>query len=375
MRLISLSMLTAAAMMAAVPAALADKQLKASNWLPPKFPNSVGMKAFIDEIEKSTNGSVKFRLFTGGALFSAKATLDGIKTASADVGHIVYTYFPAEFPTAQLVSDLSMVGTEPQAASAALTELRMLHCEPCQAEEKAQNLVYLGSYSTTPYVMHSKFEIRSAADLEGKKQRSGGPLWDRWTTFVGGVPVNTPSSEMYEALERGQIDVAIYAAGGLKTHGLGDVAKYVTLLPLGGFRAATVFAFNRDTWKGLTVDERKAALAAAPLGLVVTNVEYQKGDQEGLKVAEANNINVVQPSDALKKTLEEFIQKDLAFTVENAKAEYKIEDPQAIIDKYQELYAKYERLLEGKTDDQEAMVKVFHEEIFAKVDPATYGVD
>ena len=375
MKLIPLSMLAAAFMLAAAPAAMAAKDLKASNWLPPKFPNSVGMKAFIDEIEKSTGGAVKFRLFTGGALFSAKATLDGIKTASADVGHIVYTYFPAEFPTAQLVSDLSMVGTDPHAASAALTELRMLHCDLCQAEEKAQNLVYLGSYSTTPYVMHSKFEIKSAADLAGKKQRSGGPLWDRWTTFVGGVPVNTPSSEMYEALERGQIDVAIYAAGGLKTHGLGDVAKYVTMLPLGGFRAATVFAFNRDTWKGLTVDERKAALKAAPLGLVVTNLEYQNGDKEGLKVAEQKKIAVVQPSDALSKTLEEFIQKDLSFTVENAKSEYKIENPQAIIDKYKELYAKYEPLMAGKAEDRDAMVKVFYDEIFAKVDAANYGVN
>lgn len=365
----------AAAMMAASPAALAAKELKASNWLPPKFPNSVGMKAFIDDIEKSTEGDVKFRFFAGGALFSAKATLDGVKTGSADVGHIVYTYFPAAFPTAQLMSDLAMVGIKPHAASAALTELRMLHCAPCQAEEKAQNIVYLGSYSTTPYVMHSKFEIKAPGDLAGKKLRSGGPLWDRWAEHVGAVPVNTPSSEMYEALERGQIDVAIYAAGGLKTHGLSDVAKYVTTLPLGAFRAATVFAFNRDSWAGLSVEQRKAALSAAALGLVVTNLEYQEGDKAGLKVAEAKDVAVVAPSEALQKDLAAFVEKDLALTAANAKEAYGVDNAEALIAKYKELYAKYERLMDGKADDKDALVKVFYDEIFAKVDAAAYGVN
>lgn len=373
MRILSCSLVVAAALAAANPAAAA-KELKASNWLPPKFPNSIGMKAFVDDIAKTTNGEVKFRLFTGGALFSAKATLDGVKTGSADVGHIVYTYFPAEFPTAQLLSDLAMVGENPHAASAAMTELRMLHCPPCQAEEKAQNLVYLGSYSTPPYVMHSKFEIKSPADLAGKKLRSAGSLWDRWTAHVGGVPVNTPSSEIYEALERGQIDVAIYALGGLKTHGLADVARYVTTLPLGGFRAVTVFAFNRDSWSGLSVEQRKAALDAAALGLVITNLAYQKGDKDGLKAAKAKKVAVVEPSEALRKDLAAFVEKDLAFTAENAKKAYGVSDPQSLIDKYKELYAKYERLMSGKTEDEAAMVKVFRDEIFSKADPAAYGV-
>lgn len=373
MRLALCSLLAAAAVAVANPAAAA-KELKATNWLPPKFPNSVGMKAFIDEIEKATNGEVKFRLFTGGSLFSAKATLDGVKSGSADVGHIVYTYFPAEFPTAQLLSDLAMVGEHPHAASAALTELRMLHCPACQAEEKAQNLVYLGSYSTPPYVMHSKFEIKSPADLAGKKLRSGGSLWDRWTAHVGGVPVNTPSSEIYEALERGQIDVAIYALGGLKTHGLADVARYVTTLPLGGFRAATVFAFNRASWAGLSVEQRKAVLDAAALGLVVTNMEYQEGDEEGRKTGKAKKVAIVEPSEALRKDLAAFVEKDLKFTAENAEKAYGVSNPQQIIAKYQELYAKYEPLMKGKESDRDAMVKVFKDEIFSKVDPAAYGV-
>src|SRR3546814_20907787 len=58
-----------------------------------------------------------FKLFTGGALLGAKATLDGVRDGVADVGHVAYTYFPASFPRAQLLNELSMVGTNNNAAS------------------------------------------------------------------------------------------------------------------------------------------------------------------------------------------------------------------------------------------------------------------
>lgn len=369
------SLLLAGALALAAGGAEAATELKASNWLPPKFPNSVGYKTFVEVAEKESKGTLKFKVFYGGALLGAKATLDGVRDGVADVGHIVYTYFPAEFRYGELINDLSMVGTDNDAASFALTELQMLHCAPCQEEQRKARVVYLGGYSTPPYVMHSKVDVNSPEALKGKKFRSGGPIWDRWAQFVGGVPVNLPSSDMYEALERGQLDIAIYAAGGIKTHGLGDVAKYVTLLPLGSFRSDSLFTFNRERWRSLSNDERLAIMKAAAAGIVVTNREYAEGDEEGLALARKKKIAVVEPSAEMTQLLDRFIEQDLARTVEHAKTEYGIAEPQPVIDSYKQLYDKYVKLLEPTGKDKDKMTAILWNEVFAKVDPATYSME
>src|SRR3546814_12360090 len=103
------------------------------------------------------------------------------------------------------------------------------------------------------------------------KLRAGGSLWDRFATFVGATGVNVPSSEMYEALSRGILDAAMYAVGGLKTHGLADVAKQVVMLNLGSFRDGNLYSFNRDTWTKLTTAQRDAVFKAIPVAQVRKN--------------------------------------------------------------------------------------------------------
>src|SRR3546814_16715743 len=100
--------------------------------------------------------------------------------------------------------------------------------------------------STGPYVLIAKGDLNSLDKIKGKKLRAGGSLWDRFATSVGATGVNIPSSEMYEALSRGILDAAIYAVGGLKTHGLADVAEQVIMLNLGSFRAGSLYSFNQD---------------------------------------------------------------------------------------------------------------------------------
>ncbi|HZD26823.1 MAG TPA: C4-dicarboxylate TRAP transporter substrate-binding protein [Alphaproteobacteria bacterium] len=356
-------------------AAQAGSQLKGSNWLSPKHPTSKGYESFANTVKTESNGALSFRVFTGGALLGAKATLDGVKDGVADMGHIVYTYTPASFPHGVFLADLAMVGPNQMAASAALTELQALQCPGCQDDFKNTNTVFLGSYSTPSYVLIGNGEFNSPEGLKGKKMRSGGNLWDRWAHAVGGVPVNVPSSDIREGLSRGQLDIAIYAVGGLKTHSLADVADHVVMLPVGAFRADSVFAFNRGTWKGLSKENREILLKAAATAIVDTNIAYAKGDEDGLALAKKKGIKVEQPSPALMKVHEEFIENDLKQTLPKAKKEYGIADPQAVVDTYKQLYAKYDKLVAAADGDHDKLVQMFWDNIFSKLDPASYGMN
>ena len=176
--------------------AFADTEIRISSWVAPKHPvNYGGYVPFMEAVEKASGGEISFRLFMGGALLSAKATMPGIRDGIADTGVIALTYHPAEFPYAQLIADLAMSSADPVVTAAAVTELNMLHCQPCLDELMVQEIVYTGTYATAPYVIIGSRKVESLADLKGARIRTPGSVWDRWAADVGGVPVNIPSSD------------------------------------------------------------------------------------------------------------------------------------------------------------------------------------
>src|SRR3546814_14784188 len=102
-----------------------------------------------------------------------------------------------------------MVGESDMAASFAISELFMLHCEPCLAEFEKQNQVFTGGVSTAPYVLVATRDINSPEKIKGMQLRAAGPLWDRFATFVGATGANVPSSQLSAARSRATPDPAM----------------------------------------------------------------------------------------------------------------------------------------------------------------------
>ena len=348
--------------------------LKAAHYLSPKHPIGVGYETFAAELKKLTNGEVTLRIFPGESLLGAKAISDGVRDQVADIGFDTFTYTPAYYPHGILLNDLAMVGENDMAAAMAITELFMMHCKPCEQEFTKQNQIFTGGMSTAPYVLVAKGDLNSVEKIKGKKLRAGGSLWDRFATSVGATGVNVPSSEMYETLSRGIIDAAIYAVGGLKTHGLADAATQVVTLNLGSFRAGNLYAFNRDTWTKLTTEQRAAVFKALPVAIVRTVNEYHLGDKEALELAKQKKIPVVAPDASLVKARKDFVEKDLPGIIESAKTKLKVDDAQEFVTKYKELLAKYEKLVEPIEADPAKLSDMFYKEVYSKLDPAKFGV-
>ena len=348
--------------------------LKAAHYLSPKHPVGVGYETFAAELKKNTNGDVTLRTFPGESLLGAKAISDGIRDQVADVGFATLTYTPSYYPHGILLNDLAMVGENDMAAAMAITELFMMHCKACTTEFEKQNQIFGGGMSTAPYVLVAKGDLNSLEKIKGKKLRAGGSLWDRFATSVGATGVNVPSSEMYEALSRGIIDAAIYAVGGLKTHGLADAADHVIMLNLGSFRSGNLYSFNRDTWSKMTTEQRAAIFKALPVAIVRTVNEYHLGDKDALELAKQKKVPVEEPDASLLKARKEFVEKDLPAVIENAKTKLKIADAAEFVAKYKELLAKYEKLVTPIEADAAKLSDMFYKEVYAKLDPAKFGV-
>src|SRR5690606_15534075 len=164
-----------------------------------------------------------------------------------------------------------------------------------------------GTYSTTPYVLLAPQSIETLEDLESKKMRSAGSVWDRWTVAVGGVPVNLPSTDMYEGLSRGALDIAIQAPSALRNFGLWDVAKHITMLPLGTYHSLALVAINQDFWNERSPEQKEILWRNAAKMNLEVSLAYSDIDAEVLKEAQADyGVTVHEPSEELLTHLAEF---------------------------------------------------------------------
>ncbi|KAA0890848.1 C4-dicarboxylate TRAP transporter substrate-binding protein [Pusillimonas sp. ANT_WB101] len=355
--------------------AISKTTIRASSWHPPKHPGVTGgYEPFMDYVTKTSKGEIDFKFWAGGALLGAKDTLPGIENGIADIGVLALTYFPAEFPYFQLISNLAMLSSNPPAVAAAVTEFVMLDCEPCRKEFTDKGLVFTSSYSTTPYTLISKVALNSPEDLKGKKYRSAGTVWDRWTADIGGTSVNVSAAEMFEALDRGGVDVAVFSPSALQSYSLWDVAKYDVMLPLGTYAAMSLFTMNQGFWSDLTTEQRKILLDGSAVGAMGVTFGYMKSDDTALANAKEHGVEIVEPSESIVKQKNEFVERDLKQVSSIAKDRLKIDDADKWITQYRSLLVKWEGLVDKSHGDQAALVKAMQDEIYAKVDPATYGM-
>jgi TRAP-type C4-dicarboxylate transport system substrate-binding protein len=356
-------------------AAQAQTEIRATNWHPPKHPVVTGgYEPFVEHVESMSDGSLSVKLWSGGSLVKAKETPSALQNGIADIGMVALSYFPAEFPFSQMIGDFGMMTSDPLVAAAAVTELVMLECEPCRQEFAEQGLVFTGVYSTSPYTLISKGEYNSPEALAGKKFRSGGKLWNRWIESVDGIPLNVPSSEMFESMDRGGVDVVIMSSASLSSFSLWDVADYNILTKLGTYNIAATFMFSREFWSGLDEDQRATVLDGAAMGSLGTTLDYMALDEAALAEAEEQGVTVLEPSEALSQQIAGFVKSDLETVAEAARSQHGVEDPEKWIAAYRELLDKWDGLMAEAGGDREKMLQALRDEIFSKVDVASYGL-
>lgn len=359
-------------MMLAAPVQAAE-DLTLSLWVSPKHPVARGgYDPLVKDLKAGGKYNVKY--FTGGALLGAKPTLGGLRDGVAQIGMIALTYFPAEMPLGQLVADLGMSTPDNLTAALAVSEFNMLHCPECQQDFAKQNTVYTGTYSTSPYTIISKTPINSVADLKGKKMRVPGSLWSRWAQSVGGLEVNVPSDEMYEGLNKGQLDIAIQAPGALRSYGLWDTAKYVTLLNLGTYHSLSLMTFNRDFWKSMTPDERKKMLIEAARSGVDVTKAYTQTDVDVLELAKGKGVTIIQPSDELRRQKRDFAKSDLRTVAKIAMEKHHIAKAEEKIQVLLDLLDKWQAIVEKTGGDRDKLIATFRTEVTDKIDTTKYGL-
>lgn len=332
----------AAALVAAVPfgAAQAQDTITYGSYLSARHAtNTKSVEPWFRAVEQATNGSLKFQLMADGTLVSGRNSLQGIRDGVVDMSTIVDFYTPNELKTSVILTELSMLGEDAMVMTGAINEMQVTQCPSCQDEAAENNLQILALYASTPYHMICNQPLSSAADFKGKRIRATG-AWAVLTTALGATPVNITTGEMYEAMQRGQIDCTLVNVAGLTNYSLAEVAKYVVDMPMGTFHGAHVYNMNSSVWAKRTDVEKAAMVDNLPQALANLVEGAEAEDIHAREEAKKHNIVFLEPAQDLKDAMENLRKDEVKRAIELAKTRG-VKDAEKVIGDFQVLIQKW----------------------------------
>ena len=299
---------------------------------------------------------------------------DALQTGLVDVGNLLPLYFPAELPNFALAGELSLSGTDPHAMGAALTEYTVA-CASCQDEMSKFGIVYLGSGSSDPYVLLTTKPVTTAADVEGLRLRSGGAPFSRWAEQFGAVPVSIGVGETFEAMSQGTIDGSMASIGDLLSFRLVELAKDVTAVPLGTYFSTSNFATAKTTWQGLSPEERTALLKAANRANAdFTNRWGYEFPEIAEKAARDAGIEISEADGDFAKAAADFAVADRETAAKISEDRFGMSDASERVAEFVALVEKWQGISEEVNHDPAAMAERVWDEVWSKVDVASYGM-
>ncbi|MBV0911068.1 C4-dicarboxylate TRAP transporter substrate-binding protein [Anianabacter salinae] len=373
--------LAAAAMGSIVAAPATAKELRYAVGLPESSYNYDAAVAFSEELAETTDLDVKV---FGMSLLSLNEIPGGIRDGLADLGYTLFPYFPAEFSELNLPANLSMLATSGTPAThagpamiGASMEYIMLNCEDCQTQLKSLNTVYLSGGAAVDYGLVCNTPVRTIEDIAGKRVRTGTPDMGRFVEFYGGTQVALSGNEIYDALSTGNVDCSTNSPENLTGLRYIEVVDSIThLMPGSMFSGLGTANINRDTWAGLTEDERRAVMeAGGRLALTAWQILKER-NEAGLEAMKAEGKDVFLVSDADQAKITAFAEQDFATVVAQFTEQYGLNDVEAKAETIRELVEKWKGLTnEVEGTDIQAFSDLYVQEIYSKIDTSEYGLN
>ncbi len=207
------------------------------------------------EIEKRTNGEIKFETYWANSLLKAADLFPGLSSGAADiVMSAPAAYNPREYPLSQIV--MPFLTSRADALTLAWNELHATNADfRKQFESKGAKVLYATSWAEN--TVWSKKAVGKVDDLKGLKVRAVPPISDALQK-LGATPVALAWGEGLEGLQRGVVDAMSAAPFDSAVVGnVQDVAKFGTDVAGTGPFAMAVTAISMARYNKLSAAHRK----------------------------------------------------------------------------------------------------------------------
>lgn len=272
-------------------------KFKFANYFPPPSYQSIVLEEFCREVEKRTNGRVKFDYYPGGALLTAPAMFEGILTGIADIGYSHVEYSPGRMPVTEVV-DMPLgypsAWVSSQVANDFYNEFK---------PKEFDDVKVLFMNTSNPNLIISKKPVYKLEDLKGLTIRAPGRVGDV-VKALGGTPAPTPMMEVYDAIAKGVIDGVCSPYETLKTFKFGEVVDYTTVSWQVGSVYCFYVAMNKDSYDKLKLVPEVKEIFDEVCGEYKERfaLAWNMMDFEGKEFAKAQGVEFIElsPEEAAK---------------------------------------------------------------------------
>jgi TRAP-type transport system periplasmic protein len=318
-----LTLLTAGLVVAAQPA-LAQTTLTMSSWVSPQHHlTSVVLQGWATEVEKATNGRVKFTMLPKHPS-APPGTFDAVRDGLVDLSFVTASYTPARH-ILPLMAELPGAGETALINSVAYSRIYWKYFDKVG---EYKGVKQLGVFTHGPGQMFTKRPVSGINDIQGLKIRTGGGIAEAVAKALGTSAFVKPAPESYELLQSGVADGTFFPLESIVSFKLDTVLEQATLFPGGMYSSAFGFFMNEDKWNKIpkedqAIIEKLSGEHIARLAGASWDEADKKGmealKKSGVKVVNANPVFVAEVQKRSAPIVEEWIKKASAKGVDAAK--------------------------------------------------------
>lgn len=352
--------------------------LTASSWFPPNHSVSLYLyDYYAKQAETYSNGTLKVISDTGSTTVSPRGAMEAVADGLAAISVHAGAYTPSALPLTSSLEELAMVYADASVPVmvAAIADFNM-NDPAMQAEWVKNGVVYGGSFVTNGYKLACTSPAATLADLKGKRVRMTTRSTAAWAKEMGMLSVAMSSNEQYSALDKGALDCTAALFADVYQRKLYEVVSNGTDMPLAIFWAGFAWAYNPGVWASLTVDERRALFNAQGDALARFTYRGMIGDEaSAYKTLPEHGVTITKPAPELVAATEAFRARLKGEAVDVARDTFRVDDAQGLFDRFNATVSKWQaRIEEAGVKDEESFAKLMREEVYGKVDLASYGV-
>lgn len=182
------------------------------------------VRRFAAEVERRTNGQVKFEIYPNASLVKPVQQWKAMSTGALDMSLYPLAYAGGEFPQAN-------VGLMPALVTSYEQGLRWKDApigkELTRLSEERGVKIVTWVWQAGGIASKGK-PVVAPDDVKGMKVRGGSREVDLMIKAAGGAVTNVPSNEIYSALQSGVLDAAVTSSTSLISFRLAETSKALT---------------------------------------------------------------------------------------------------------------------------------------------------
>ena len=265
-------------------------ELKVTTFVPPTHGFVVDvLEPWVKDLEKRTGGKLTGRVFAGNSPFGkTENQADQVKQGVTDVGWGLNGIPRGRLPRSSIM-EMPFVAESADSASRALWAML-----PGPLAEDYKGFKVLAMHCHNPGVFHTRDKkLETIFDVKGLRMRAPNPPTQALLQYLGAAPVGMPPGQVYESLEKGVIDGAVFPWDAIKGFRLEGLLKHH--LDARVYTSCFHIVMNEGKYASLPADAKKAVDETTGANMVNRFGEWWgKWDQAGLDAVKARG-NVIVP--------------------------------------------------------------------------------